>query len=454
MNDTLRILLVDDEVDLLDTLGAVLARHGNEVATATDGAVALERLSEAVFDLVIADIKMPNVDGMELLERIKESTPDTDVVLITGYGDVRSAVTAIKAGAYDYIIKPASPEELLLLIGRLKEMKRLTRENIALKRELGRGETSRPLVGKHPSMLAVGKLIEDGAQADSTILVRGESGTGKELVAHAIHHQSPRATGPFVKVNCAILSETLLESELFGHENGAFTGAVATKKGRFELADRGTLFLDEIGDISPLLQTKLLRVLQEGEFEAVGGIETKKVDVRIVAATSRNLEAAVDDGEYRADLYYRLNVIPVKLPPLRERKEDIPLLVPHVLATVANRLGHPVPTIEKSAFDVLTVHDWPGNVRELENCLERAVVLGKGKPVALDDLPDAVREPDGSPTDDGLDGRSLDEAVADVEKHLIVRTLDEHGGNRSQAARALKMHRTTLLSKMEKYGLS
>lgn len=369
----MKILIVDDEVNLLQSLGDVLRSKGFMVGTARNGLEALDKLKERFFDLIIADLKMPRMGGMELLKVVRERYPQTTVVILTGYGTVKSAVDAIKRGAYDYLVKPLVPDEILLIIQKVVEEEILREEHKFMRQELERrGE----IITENPEMRKLKDLIKQVARTNTTVLVTGETGTGKELIARAIHHQSLRKAKLFVKVNCAALAEGVLESELFGHERGAFTDAYIQKRGRFELANGGTLFLDEIGDIPPATQAKLLRVLQEGEFERVGGEETIKVDVRIIAATNQNLTEAMKEKRFREDLFYRLNVVSLELPPLRERKEDISLLAQYLLKKyrTANKS---VEGISKEALDCLIFYPWPGNVRELENTIERAVILGK-----------------------------------------------------------------------------
>ncbi|RKY67111.1 MAG: hypothetical protein DRQ08_01075, partial [Candidatus Latescibacterota bacterium] len=410
-----RILVVDDDPLMLDFLKEALLRQGYKVDTAEDGEEALRKVEEKGYDLVITDVRMPGVDGMTVLESVKRDFADTEVVVITAYGTIRNAVEAMKMGAYDYLTKPFSVEEVEVVVQRALERKRLISENIRLKRELEKVQGLRTLVGQSPAMRKVLEMIEMVAPTKATVLIQGESGTGKELVADAIHRLSPRKNGPFVKVNCAAIPESLVESELFGHEKGAFTHAVKRSRGRFEMADGGTLLLDEIGEITPAVQAKLLRVLQDGTFQRVGGEGTLKVDVRVIATTNRDLWKAVQEGKFREDLYYRLQVVPIYIPPLRERKEDIPLLVQHFLKMYGEREGKEGLTVSEKAMDILMGYDWPGNIRELENAVERAVILAKGKVLKPENFfvgsMFREREPHGEAT-----------TLAEMERRLILRT--------------------------------
>ncbi|RKY72648.1 MAG: hypothetical protein DRQ14_05605 [Candidatus Latescibacterota bacterium] len=439
-----RILVVDDDPLMLDFLKEALLRQGYKVDTAEDGEEALRKVEEEGYDLVITDVKMPGVDGMTVLESVKRDFADTEVVVITAYGTIRNAVEAMKMGAYDYLTKPFSVEEVEVVVQRALERKRLISENIRLKRELEKVQGLRTLVGQSPAMRKVLEMIEMVAPTKATVLIQGESGTGKELVADAIHRLSPRKNGPFVKVNCAAIPESLVESELFGHEKGAFTHAVKRSRGRFEMADGGTLLLDEIGEITPAVQAKLLRVLQDGTFQRVGGEGTLKVDVRVIATTNRDLWKAVQEGKFREDLYYRLQVVPIYIPPLRERKEDIPLLVQHFLKMYGEREGKEGLTVSEKAMDILMDYDWPGNIRELENAVERAVILAKGKVLKPENFFVGTtfreREPHGEAT-----------TLAEMERRLILRTLREEGGNRTRTAQRLGISVRTLRNKLRQY---
>ncbi|HDI00107.1 MAG TPA: sigma-54-dependent Fis family transcriptional regulator [Firmicutes bacterium] len=439
-----RILVVDDDPLMLDFLKEALLRQGYKVDTAEDGEEALRKVEEKGYDLVITDVRMPGVDGMTVLESVKRDFADTEVVVITAYGTIRNAVEAMKMGAYDYLTKPFSVEEVEVVVQRALERKRLISENIRLKRELEKVQGLRTLVGQSPAMRKVLEMIEMVAPTKATVLIQGESGTGKELVADAIHRLSPRKNGPFVKVNCAAIPESLVESELFGHEKGAFTHAVKRSRGRFEMADGGTLLLDEIGEITPAVQAKLLRVLQDGTFQRVGGEGTLKVDVRVIATTNRDLWKAVQEGKFREDLYYRLQVVPIYIPPLRERKEDIPLLVQHFLKMYGEREGKEGLTVSEKAMDILMDYDWPGNIRELENAVERAVILAKGKVLKPENFFVGTtfreREPHGEAT-----------TLAEMERRLILRTLREEGGNRTRTAQRLGISVRTLRNKLRQY---
>ena len=432
-----RILVVDDEESMREFLSIMLYREGYAVDAAADGAQAVERLKEHSYDLVISDIKMPRMTGLQLLSYIMERTPETVVIMITAFSTTDEAVEAMKHGAYDYITKPFKNEEIRLIVKNALERKTLRQENTELKRELGRRYSFGSLIGKSKAMQEVYDLIQKVAASRVNVLITGESGTGKELVAHAIHYNSPRANGTFVKLNCAALPDNLLESELFGHEKGAFTGAAAQRKGRFEQANGGTIFLDEIGEISPTFQAKLLRVLQEGEFERVGSNQTIKVDVRVIAATNRDLESGVEEGKFREDLYYRLNVMPIFVPALRERAEDIPSLAQYLVQKISRNQGREL-TITESAVRLLMRHDWPGNVRELENCLERAAIMSEDGAIDRDvisltgleeQLP--LSRPAGSEVD--LDAPDLDD------RERVIAALEQAGWVQAKAARLLNM---------------
>ncbi|HZY04205.1 MAG TPA: sigma-54 dependent transcriptional regulator [Anaeromyxobacteraceae bacterium] len=442
-----RVLVVDDEEIVRESLGGWLQKDGYDVAAAPDGRSAVERMKGESWNVVLVDLKMPGMDGLQVLEEARRLQPDAAVIIMTAYATVDTAVTAMKLGAFDYLIKPFDPEELTLIMKKVVAQQTLLHENLVLRQALRKENRFRDLVSKSPSMQRVFELAQVAARSNSTILVLGESGTGKEVLARTIHAESPRAEGPFVAVSCAALTETLLESELFGHEKGAFTGAVARRKGKIEAAHGGTLFLDEVGDISPKLQLDLLRVLEERHFHRVGGNELIEVDVRVVAATNRDLEKAVAEGSFREDLYYRLNVIRVTLPPLRERKEDIPLLVEHFLERLGVELKRRV-RVSPETMAALLGHAWPGNVRELRNVLERGAVVAQGELVKPADLglePASGGEPSGSSA-----GPST---LEDMERRHIAQVLAYASGNISQAARILGIDRVTLYNKMRKYQL-
>jgi DNA-binding NtrC family response regulator len=444
-----RILIVDDQEMLRDSLAATLAREGHEVVAAGDGAAALSRLESTRIDLLLTDLRMPKMNGIELLAEAKKRRPDLPIVLMTAFATVQTAVEAMKLGAYDYIQKPFEADELKLLVERTLEHSRLKLENAAL-RQMAEVNAPRPLIGSSAVMAEVKRRIELVAKSSATVLVRGESGTGKEVVARAIHAASDRRDKPFLAVNCAALSENLLESELFGHEKGAFTGADRLRRGRFELADGGTLLLDEISEIAPGLQAKLLRVLQENTFERVGSSITQQIDVRVIATSNRNLEQAVADGKFRQDLFYRLNVVPIELPPLRQRTEDIPELCRHFLHQVARREQNAFRHIEPDAVRLLQRYAWPGNVRELQNILERAVVL-ESDPGCI--RVDTIRPwlnldaaPDASSVD-ALSGKPL----ADIERQVILSTLQRFKGHRVKTAHALGIGVRTLGIKLKRW---
>jgi len=442
-----KILIVDDEVNLLESLGDVLRRKNFFVGTARNGMEALEKFKERFFDIVIADLRMPRMGGAELLEILKERYPQTMVIILTGYGTVKGAVTAMKKGAFDYLIKPVIPDEIICIINRIVEEQNLRNENRFLREEI---EKKGEIITRNEKMKKLKELISQVAKSEVTVLITGETGTGKELVARAIHYGSPRYKKLFVRVNCAALAEGVLQSELFGHEKGSFTDAYSQRRGRFELADGGTLFLDEIGDISPAVQVKLLRVLQEGEFERVGGEETIRVDARIIAATNRNLSQAIKEKKFRQDLFYRLNVVSIYLPPLRERKEDIPLLAEYFLRKY-REVNKKIEGISKEALDFLVSYEWPGNIRELENTIERAVVLAKGPLIEKENF--AFSEQSIAITSEenfSFPSRSLRE----VELYLLKTVLKETNWNLKKAAQTLQISRTTLYSKIRKYKLN
>ena len=438
-----RILIVDDELVVRDSLSKWFTSEGYNARPAASGREALEIIAHSEFDIALLDIKMPGMDGIELQARLREADPDLTVVIMTGYAAVDTAVQALKRGAYDYITKPVDPDELSHLVSNALEHKRARKEVNRLRENLQETSPGTELIGKSPAMKKVVELIEMVAPTEATVLITGESGTGKEVVARAIHAAGPRRYMPMVTIHCGALTETLLESELFGHEKGAFTGAQFRKKGKFEVADGGTVFLDEISDISLRTQTDLLRVLQEKEIVRVGGNQQIKVDFRAIAATNKNLETLVKEGSFRPDLYYRLHVFCIELPPLRDRREDIPLLVNHFLNKFCMATSRPVPQIAPDSLELLMRHDWPGNVRELENAVERALVVGRGQEIQPSDFSFQFQR------EEPKAGKTLD----DVERAHIERILRETQHNLSRAARILDIDRTTLYNRLRRYGL-
>jgi len=438
-----KILVVDDEPVVRDSLGKWFTTEGYEVRAVASAREALEGLQKEEPDLVLIDIKMPGMDGMELQRRLHEVAPDVILIIMTGYASVETAVQALKGGAYDYITKPVDPDELEHLVANALAHRQAKREVVRLRENLQEIFPETQLIGKSAGMKRVYELVEMVAPTDATVLITGESGTGKELVARAIHAASPRRYMPLVVIHCGALTETLLESELFGHERGAFTGAQYRKKGKFEVADGGSVFLDEISDISLKTQTDLLRVLQEKEIVRVGGTQPLKVDFRCITATNRDLDELVKAGSFRPDLYYRLNVFRIDLPPLRGRREDIPLLAEHFLQKYATAMNRPLPHLTASALDLLMSYEWPGNVRELENAVERALVIGRGTEIQASDFPFQLHPREAQT------GRSLE----DVERVHIERVLEETEWNLSRAARILDIDRTTLYNKLRRYGL-
>jgi DNA-binding NtrC family response regulator len=436
-----RILIVDDEEIVRESLSGWLEQDGYVAETAADGPSGLHKLRDGVWSILLVDLKMPGMDGLQVLEAARKAQPDLAVVMITAYATVETAVKAIKLGASDYIVKPFDPEELSLLIQKIVAQQAVLRENVMLRKALRRSYQFHDIASISPAMTKALELARVAAQTSSTLLILGESGTGKELLARAVHAESPRRDAPFVPVSCAALPDTLLESELFGHERGAFTGAVARRKGTFEAAHGGTLFLDEIGDISPKLQLDLLRVLEDRRFCRVGSSELVEVDVRIIAATNRDLKQAVATGQFREDLYYRLNVIPVTLPPLRDRREDLPVLVDALLEQLSVTLKRPLDGVSREAMAMLMTYPFPGNVRELRNILERAMVVSAGPFIEAADLNIPVNQ---APANDSLEA---------VEHQHIAKVLEQAGGNVSQAARTLGIDRVTLYNKIRKYHL-
>ncbi|MDP3142835.1 MAG: sigma-54 dependent transcriptional regulator [Candidatus Omnitrophota bacterium] len=450
------ILIVDDEPLIRHSLSELLTLSGYTVSSASNGKEALHLLKDYTADAVITDIKMPEMDGKQLLKEIRNITPNTPVILITGYGSIESAVEAMKDGAYDYITKPIVDSEIKIVLDRIIKQRQLQEENIKLKKQLSKTqrESFHGIVGKNEQMQKIYTLIEAISTTRATVLISGESGTGKRLIAHAIHKCNViEREKPFIEVSCGALTETLLESELFGHVKGAFTGAIKDKPGRFELADGGSIFLDEIDAFSPALQVKLLRVLQEGEFERVGDNKTMKIDVRVIAATNQNLQELIVHNKFRKDLYYRLNIISIEIPPLRERKEDIPLLVNDLVLKHTKHTSKKISKIDDDGLKILMNYQWPGNIRELENVIERAVILSKGNTLTAEDLPEFLRQiryAEKIVPDNGL---KLKDALRSPERDLIVKALESVSWNRNEAAKSLGINRTTLYKKMRHFGL-
>jgi DNA-binding NtrC family response regulator len=456
MADT-KILVVDDESKVREQFSDFLKREGFEVETAENGEIAIDLMSQGFYDAVLIDLNMPKVDGMAVLTHLVDHHADSIGIILTGYATIRNAVEAMKLGAFDYLAKPVKMEEVLMVINRALEFRDLRRENFALKKQLKNKYKFENFIGDSPQMNKVFRIIEKVADTDSTVLILGESGTGKELVAKAIHYHSRRRDKALVPVNCGAIPEELLESELFGHEKGAFTHAIKTRIGRFELADGGTIFLDEVAEMSPHLQVKLLRVLQEQEFERLGSTKTIRCDVRILAATNKNPDKLVQDGVFREDLYYRLKVIPIEIPPLRERRSDIPLLVHHFLEGTTKSKKKKIKGISKDVMRAFANYDWPGNVRELENIIERMVILAEGSTLTVDDLPEKIsqmplyEQPVRTVIPD--EGISLSNAVNDYERQLIVTALEKADWVKNRAAKLLNMNRTTLVEKIKKQGI-
>ncbi len=449
MADGADILVVDDEETMRDSCRQALSREGNRVTVAEDGARGLAILEKKAFDLVILDLKMPGLSGMEVLKQIKEEDSEIVVVVITGYATVESAVEAMKSGAYDYIPKPFTPESLRMIVRRALEKRRLSVENVLLRTELARRPGRDVVIGHSAPMREVERLVQQVAPTDSTVLINGETGTGKELIARTIHDISSRKDKPFVVVDCGALVETLFESELFGHVKGSFTGAIDTKYGRFEVANGGTVFLDEVANISLNIQAKLLRALQEREITRVGSSQVIKIDVRIIAATNRDLLKCVEAGTFREDLFYRLSVVPIALPPLRERREDIALLANHFLAKYNKSRGKNVTAIADSAIEALVEYAWPGNVRELENVMERAVVLSRGGAIGPDDL--WYYELRGHKAESAESAAHGIRSLAEVEREHIEQTLAKLDGQIGKAAESLGIDRKTLRLKLRQY---
>jgi DNA-binding NtrC family response regulator len=442
-----RILVVDDEVNARTALAELLGDEGYEIETAADAFKALGKVESFAPHLILTDLKMPGMDGIELIKRVRAMDTPATFVVMTAFGAVDSAIEAMRAGAFEYLTKPLNFDELVLVIDRALEQQRLRNETNQLRAQVSERFRSSSIVGSSPPMQKIFKIIDQVGPSRASVLITGESGTGKELVAAALHHQSPRKSGPFIKLHCAALAETLLESELFGHERGAFTGAVARRDGRFQMAHGGTLFLDEIGEISPAVQVKLLRFLQEHEFERVGGSQTIKVDVRVIAATNKDLTEEVKKGRFREDLYYRLNVVGIEMPALRDRRSDVPVLAEHFLRRYARENHADISGFAREAVDVLMNYDWPGNVRELENAVERAVVMCNGPQIEPQHLPAAVGPVATHRAVPTIPGSSLE----DIERYAILTTLEATGGSTSRAAELLGISVRKIQYKLHEY---
>jgi DNA-binding NtrC family response regulator len=444
-----KILVVDDEPSMTQYLGIVLRKEGFQVTTVNNGRDALDKVMSDHFDVVITDLKMPGMDGIQLLEGIKKHDPSLPVVLMTAYASQQSAIDAVNLGAFQYLIKNAKNDEIKLIVRNAIEMRRVRVENQFLKRELRKGHEERTIIGSSEEMLRVFKMVDKVADSEATIMIAGESGTGKELVAREIHYRSRRANGPFVSINCGAIPRDLLESNLFGHVKGSFTGAVRDAQGMFQVAEGGTFFLDEIGEMPLATQVKLLRALQEREIIPVGGTQPIKVDCRLVAATNADLEREVSEGRFRADLFYRLNVIPLKLPALRQRRDDIPLLVDHFLKRQAQ--VHPAKTIGKDAMELLLKYEWPGNVRELENVIERAIILDEGGILDPDDLPDKIRFGESHRGSLIIDTPTM--TLEELEREYILKVLNYTRWQKKRTSEVLGINASTLYRKLIAYGV-
>ena len=448
-----RILIIDDEENMRHMLAVLLEKEGYLVATAADGKEGLELALENFCDIILCDLKMPVMDGMAFLEKFQNTQLESTVIVMSAYGTLDTAIEAMKNGAYDYVSKPFKPDEILLTLRKAEERERLRKENRLLQQSMRERYSFAQMIGRSSAMQDIFSTIEKVAEFKTTVLITGESGTGKELIARAIHYNSSRAHKPLVTVNCGAIPETLLESELFGHKKGAFTDAIGDKIGLFQEAHGGSIFLDEIGELPRQLQVKLLRVLQEEEVKRVGDTQSIKIDIRVMAATTKNLAKEVEAGRFRDDLYYRINVLQIAVPPLRERLEDIPLLMRHFIDKTGKRLGLEIDALNPAAGRVLQRYSWPGNIRELENVIERAIVMANGQTIELEDLPPYVQQP---PTSDILAddaNLSIKQASRRLEKTLIRRALERTGGNRTQAARVLEISHPALLYKIKAYGL-
>ncbi len=457
-----RILIVDDEESIRVSLCDLLKKHGYDASAVEDGYKAIEKVKEEEWDVALVDLKMPGIDGLEVLKKIKEIKPALTVIIITAYATVESAVTAMKDGAFDYIMKPFTADELCIRLENALEKKRLLDENIYLRKELADKFKFNNIIGKSKEMQEIFRLIEKVALTDSTILIRGQSGTGKELIARAIHHNSSRKNKKFIAVDCGALPETLLESELFGHVKGSFTGAIVTKRGLLEVANEGTFFLDEVGDLSMGIQSKMLRVLQEKEFRQVGGIKNVKVDVRLIAATNKDLEKMIEEGKFREDLFYRLNIVPIHIPLLKERREDIPLLVEHFLEIYNTKRNKKIKGVSPEAMDLLVDFDWPGNIRELENVIERVVIMSESDIIDAKELPIYIQgksvyiditTPKTNEELKRLKKQMRTKAVEDVEKAFLTDALQRNDWNITKAARDVGLKRQNFQALMRKHNI-
>lgn len=449
-----RILIIDDEESMRHMLSLILKKEGYEVYAASGGKEALDLVSAHSFDFILSDIIMPEMDGLELLQALKEKKIEATIIMMSAYGTINTAVEAMKRGAYDYISKPFRPDEVLMALRKAEERESLRQENIRLRQEVLREYSFGNIIGKSPRMLQIFELIKKISDYKTSVLLVGESGTGKEMVARCLHYNSSRSKGAFVAVNCGAIPETLLESELFGHEKGAFTDAKKEKRGSFEMAHEGTLFLDEVGELSPSAQVKLLRALQEGEIKRLGSERSIKVDVRIIAATIKDLSKEVSAGKFREDLFYRLNVLQINLPPLRERKEDIPLLIEHFIQKYNERHNLSIEGISEEALAFLLDYSWPGNVRELENIIERAMILAQGRKITSENLPTEIKSPEQNRIKKLMEEEiSIKKATRLLEEELIRKALKKTGGNRTQAAKILEISHPALLSKIKEYGI-
>ena len=453
-----KILVIDDNPDVLKAITNVLEVNDHDVVAAESGEAGIQEIERDEYELVFTDLKMPGISGMEVLGHIIEKAPKTLCVILTGHGTIKSSVEAIKKGAFDYLAKPISASELMIVVEKALKFKQLEEENVRLKKELREKYRHTQLVGTSSAITEIYEMIKKVADTDGTILITGPSGTGKELIARALHYNSSRSDKPLVVINCGAIPEELLESELFGHEKGAFTGAYKRRIGRFELANGGAVFLDEIGEMSPALQVKLLRVLQEQKFERVGGTKTLHVDLRFIAATNKNLTAAINKGTFREDLYYRLNVIPIKVPPLKQRKSDIPMLVDHFLKKFQKGKPSQISGFSPAAMEAMMAYDWPGNVRELENVVKRLTILCEHQVVSPADLPENLQELSKTAPPQGEEiilerDINLQEAVKNYEKRLIMEALEKSNWVKAKAAKLLNINRTTLVEKIKKQNL-